>query len=214
MSENASSDIALILPVDRIEAFSDGVFGVALTLLVLDLHVPHGLPNEAAIWAALGDIVPAFLGWVISFAFVLTIWINHHYFFHELARASRVLLWLNGLLLLSVCFLPFPTSMIVEYPAASAPEALLSAAMLVGCLTWAGMRAYATARVGLLHQKVSKERSEAALWRSITGACLYAVALGLSFVSAYVAMGIQVIAMIMFMAGPVHPRRFIGVTAG
>jgi uncharacterized membrane protein len=202
------------LPVDRIEAFSDGVFGDALTLLVLDLHVPHGLGSEHAIWAAMREILPSFLGWIISFTFVLTIWINHHYFFHELAHGSRVLLWLNGLLLLSVTFLPFPTSMLAEYPNFMAPEAVLSATMLVGCLTWIAMRIYAANRVGLLHRNVSPERHRSAMTRSVIGAGLYAVALVLSFVSAYAAMGVQIVTLVMFVVEPAwlrHPARRLNV---
>jgi len=190
------------LPVDRIEAFSDGVFGVALTLLVLDLHVPHGLGSEHAIWDALRGILLSFFDCIINFTFVLTIWINHHYFFHELARGSRVLLWLNGLLLLSVTFLPFPTSMLAEYPNFMAPEAVLSATMLVGCLTWIAMRIYASNRVGLLHRNVSPARHRSVMTRSVVGAGLYAVALVLSFVSANAAMGVQFVTLTMFIAEP------------
>jgi len=123
-------------------------------------------------------------------------------FFHELAHGSRVLLWPNGLLLLSVTFLPFPTSMLAEYPNFMAPKAILSATMLVGCLTWIAMRIYASNRVGLLHRTVSPARHRSAMTRSVVGAGLYAVALVLSFVSAYAAMGVQFVTLAMFIAEP------------
>src|SRR5471030_250641 len=80
------------LTTERVEGFSDGVLAVALTLLVLELKLPPGLGNEAEIWTAVVHLAPSFAAWLVSFAFVMTIWINHHYFFASVRVADRGLL--------------------------------------------------------------------------------------------------------------------------
>ena len=97
------------LGTDRVEAFSDGVLAVVITLLVLDVKLPSGLSTDAALWAALVHITPVLGAWVVSFAFVLVFWVNHHYFFASLKKTDRGLLWLNGVFLLTITLIPFPT---------------------------------------------------------------------------------------------------------
>lgn len=98
----------------RIEAFSDGVFAIAMTLLVLDLKVPHELGNRRLLHA-LSSEWPTYLAYVTSFLTVLIMWINHHQLFRLIRRTNQGLLFLNGLLLLCVTFVPFPTSLVSEY---------------------------------------------------------------------------------------------------
>ena len=96
----------------RLEAFSDGVFAIAITLLVLDLKVPeleHVSPT--ALRAALLAQWPAYLGFLTSFLTILIIWVNHHGLFRQLTGHTRPLLFTNGLLLLVVTVIPFPTSL-------------------------------------------------------------------------------------------------------
>ncbi len=102
----------------RIEAFSDGVFAIAVTLLVLDLKVPN-LPmnavSDAELRAELLRQWPAYLGFLSSFATILIIWVNHHNLFRLVRRTDRVFLFVNGLLLLIVTVIPFPTSLLSRY---------------------------------------------------------------------------------------------------
>jgi len=112
----------------RVEAFSDGVFGIAMTLLVLDLRVPHagaaGAPRDS--WSLLHALLalwPSYTSFVLSFGTVLIMWVNHHGLFKHAHRADNRLLFANGLLLLVVTFVPFPTAVLAEYlnkPAACA----------------------------------------------------------------------------------------------
>lgn len=190
------------LTTERVEAFSDGVLAVALTLLVLELKLPPGLGSEAELWTAVMHLAPSFAAWVVSFVFVMTIWINHHYFFAAVRVADRGLLWLNGLLLLGVSLLPFPTGLIGEYPGFAAPLALLSGTMLFGSLTFAAMRYYASVREGLMLEKIDGRRARAVLRRNLIGPALYAVALALAFVWPPGAVGIQVLALALFMFAP------------
>ena len=190
------------LTTERVESFSDGVLAVALTLLVLELKLPTGLVNEAELWTAVLHLAPSFAAWVVSFVFVMTIWINHHYFFAAVRVADRGLLWLNGLLLLGVSLLPFPTGLVGEYPGFAAPLAMLSGTMLFGSLTFAAMRNYASVRGGLMLEKIDGPAARAALRRNLVGPALYAVALALAFLWPPGAVGMQVIALALFMFAP------------
>jgi uncharacterized membrane protein len=96
----------------RLEAFSDGVFAIAATLLILEIHVPSGGRD-------LGDellhLWPSYLAYVTSFLSIGVMWLNHHAIFARLARVDHTLLFLNSLLLLVIAFIPFPTELIAEH---------------------------------------------------------------------------------------------------
>ena len=99
----------------RIEAFSDGVFAIAITLLVLDLKVPRELHEGQTLTSALAHQWPAYVAFVTSFLTILVMWINHHRMFTLIGRADDRLLIFNGLLLLGITVVPFPTSLVAEY---------------------------------------------------------------------------------------------------
>ena len=95
----------------RLEAYSDGIFAIAATLLVLEFSVTSGRdlgPQLLHLW-------PAYLAYATSFLTIGIIWMNHHYCVETIARTDRVLLFLNLLLMLTVAFLPFPTRLVAEY---------------------------------------------------------------------------------------------------
>lgn len=112
----------------RVEAFSDGVFAIALTLLILEVKVPHlavDAPNRE-LGAALLSLWPSYLAFLLSFGVVLTMWINHHEFMRCVQRVDSRFLFANGFLLLMITFVPFPTAVLAEYlgePAANAAVA-------------------------------------------------------------------------------------------
>jgi uncharacterized membrane protein len=97
----------------RVEAFSDGVMAVAITLLVLDLHTSAA--SSRSLLAQLGTSWPTFLAYVASFFVVGTIWVNHHLLFNAIAKIDRVTLALNLVLLLFVCTIPFTTSQLADF---------------------------------------------------------------------------------------------------
>jgi TMEM175 potassium channel family protein len=99
----------------RIEAFSDGVFAIAITLLVLDIKVPRELTAGDTLGRALARQWPAYLALVTSFATILIMWINHHRLFTLIGRFDHGLLFYNGLLLFGVIIVPFPTALVAEY---------------------------------------------------------------------------------------------------
>jgi len=99
----------------RLEAFSDGIFAFAATLLVLDLAVPVTQQSKQHLLQALGDQWPGYLGYIVSFATIGALWLGHNAITDYLDRADTTLLRLNLLLLLLVTFLPFPTRLVSEY---------------------------------------------------------------------------------------------------
>lgn len=103
---------------DRVESFSDGVFAIVMTLLVLELHVPE-IADRASFGqyaAAMTPLIPKFVSFVLSFVMASIYWVNHHYFFRHLRSVPLGLVWLNNLFLLSICFLPFPTAFLGDRP--------------------------------------------------------------------------------------------------
>lgn len=101
----------------RLEAFSDGVFAIAITLLILEIKVPE-IPNVAdtsQLWKAIGKLWPSFLAYFITFGAILIMWINHHDSFKLINKVSRPFIYANGLLLLLVTFFPFPTALLAKY---------------------------------------------------------------------------------------------------
>ena len=104
-------------PNARLEAFCDGVFAIALTLLIIDIKIPAtaNITNTAGFWLALKNILPSLFAFVLSFTIILITWVNHHNSIRLVNRSSSKFIYANGFLLLSVVFVPFPTSLIGEY---------------------------------------------------------------------------------------------------
>ncbi len=102
----------------RLEAFSDGVFAIVMTLLVLELKLPHiADPSDPhKVWAAIVEVMPVFFSWVVSFFFVALIWLHHHSILKMSTASDYGTMWINTFLLFFICLLPFPTKMMGEYP--------------------------------------------------------------------------------------------------
>ena len=101
------------MPKSRTEAFSDGVFAIAITLLIIEVHVPDSQAGDLA--RDLANQWPSYAAYVVSFAIIGIIWVNHHDIFERITTVDRSLLFLNLGLLLTVAFLPFPTALLGEY---------------------------------------------------------------------------------------------------
>ena len=101
----------------RLEAFSDAVFAIVITLLVLELKIPEIEHPEdtATVWAAIMKVLPAFYSWVISFFFVAIMWLHHHQIMHMASKSDYGVIWINNLLLFFICMLPFPTALMGHY---------------------------------------------------------------------------------------------------
>jgi TMEM175 potassium channel family protein len=104
-------------PNARLEAFCDGVFAIAITLLVLDIKIPASdeIGTTRELWLALRHLGPSISAFVLSFAIILITWVNHHGFFKLLNKSSGSFVYANGFLLLTVVFMPFPTALVGDY---------------------------------------------------------------------------------------------------
>jgi uncharacterized membrane protein len=101
----------------RLEAFCDGVFAIAITLLIIDIKIPETaeINSSTDLWEALEHIAPSISAFLLSFVVILITWVNHHNHLKLLNRSSSTYLYANGFLLLTVAFTPFPTSLLGEY---------------------------------------------------------------------------------------------------
>ncbi len=169
----------------RLEAFSDGVFAIAITLLVLELTVPKGHP-QGGLWAALGREWPSFFAYLVSFLVIGIMWVNHHAIFDKVRAVDRAVLFANLALLLFVSVIPFPTRLVAEYLiGADAPVAMAvySATMLAAGLAYAVLWVVVTRDAGILHEHLDRGAERAALRRFGLGNVVYLATVGLSFVS-------------------------------
>jgi len=101
----------------RIETFSDGVFAIAITLLILEIKVPEisSFHSKNDLWHELSKLWPSYLAFLLSFGFILVAWICHHALFNLIDKVSPSFIYSNGFLLLNIVFLPFPTSTLAKY---------------------------------------------------------------------------------------------------
>ncbi|HJS55922.1 MAG TPA: TMEM175 family protein [Chitinophagaceae bacterium] len=129
-------------PYSRLEAFCDGVFAIAITLLIIDIKIPSTaeINNTADFWDALKHIAPSIFAFVLSFTIILITWVNHHNALKLGKKSSARFIYANGLLLLGVVFMPFPTSLLGEYILTdhAAPAVILyEVTMALQALGWA-----------------------------------------------------------------------------
>lgn len=112
------------------EAFSDGVFAIVITLLILEIHIPSGLSPEE-LGPALLHLLPELATYVLSFLLVGLYWMVHHRYVHRLAQVTGPLLWINLLWLMCISFLPFPTSLLGNYPLQVVPIVVYGANLIL-----------------------------------------------------------------------------------
>jgi uncharacterized membrane protein len=174
----------------RIESFSDGVFAIAITLLVLEIKVPsQDTVATRGMTLALLDNWPSYLAFLISFITILVIWSHHHWIFAAIRRADLVLVYWNGLLLLFVTFVPFPTGLLSEYllhPEAKVAASVYTGTFLAISLVFQGLWLHASKQGKLLAIDATTSEEENAL--RITshyklGPILYFVAFATSFIT-------------------------------
>ena len=115
----------------RVEAFSDGVIAIIITIMVLELKVPHGLE-----FTDLKPVLPVFLGYVLSFVYVGIYWNNHHHMLQTVKSVNGSILWANLHLLFWLSMVPFATSWMGEKPLAPAPVALYGAVLIMNALSY------------------------------------------------------------------------------
>jgi uncharacterized membrane protein len=169
----------------RLETFSDGVFAIAATILVLEISVED--PLHGSLRDALFDLWPSYLAYATSFLTIGIIWVNHHAVFELIGRVDRTLLFLNTLLLMDIAFFPFPTRLVAEFLSDGDNEQ--TAVLAYGCtltlmaILYGALWFYAARGRRLIGPDVPQRRVDEISRAFAPGAFLYAAATGLAFLS-------------------------------
>jgi uncharacterized membrane protein len=198
----------------RVEALADGIFAIAMTLLVLELHVPM-LAATASSGAMAGALIhnwPQFAAYAGSFFILGVLWIGHHSHFHYIRRADRTLLWINILYLMFVGFLPYCTALLGSF-IGNRTAALLygGAVIMTGLLLWAEW-VYA-ARRGLLSNEATPAIVRGLANRILYGVAAFALAALVAFVSPPVCLALYVLIPLLYLRPSAIDRHLWGERA-
>jgi uncharacterized membrane protein len=166
----------------RLEAFSDGVIAVIITIMVLEMKVPHGTDP-----AALAPLVPVFVSYVLSYVYVGIYWNNHHHMLHAARTIDGPILWANLHLLFWLSLIPFVTGWMGENHFAEIPVALYGAVLLMSAISY-----YVLSRCLIRHEGTNS-LLDSAVGKDFKGrisVVIYVVAILLSFVNRWIALGL------------------------
>ena len=165
----------------RLEAFSDGVFAIVITLLILDIRFPEVEYSQFA--ATLISLVPRILAYVMSFIIIGLYWVVHHNSMHAMKKIDRGFLWLNILLLLCVSFIPFPTSLLGRYPFQAGPIIFYGATLILANIVGYLMLVYVYYHPDLAVVSFSKQylRGHTPIYIIVNGLYLGAILLAQPF---------------------------------
>lgn len=192
----------------RVEAFSDGVFAIAITLLVLEIAVPEVQGSES-LGRALLRLWPSYMAYAVSFITIGIMWANHHALFRDIERTDHTLLMLNLLLLLCIGFVPFPTALTAEYLKNGdhqVPAVLtLGATYTITAITFMALWLYASRDRRLIDAHVSDARLRQRTRRYLPGTPLYAITMPLAFVSVWLSLGLWALMAALYML-PIEPE--------
>jgi uncharacterized membrane protein len=169
----------------RLEAFSDGVFAIIITIMVLELKVPHGDTPSALL-----PMLPSFLAYAVSFVYVGIYWANHHHLFHAADRVTGGVLWANLHLLFWLSLVPVVTDWVGEHPRAPWPAAAYGVVLLLSALAWWAMQATLMCANGGRDSTLGRAlRSD---WKGKLSPALYVVSIALAFVRPWLAHSVNV----------------------
>ena len=187
----------------RLEGFSDGVIAILITIMVLELKVPHGTDGNA-----LRPLVPVFLTYVLSFVFLGIYWNNHHHMLHTVQRIDGRILWANLHLLFWLSLVPFVTGWMGENHFAPVPTAVYGAVMLLSGVAYTILQAAIVAAHGPESTLAAAVGSD---MKGKVSLALYALAIPLAFVNQWISDGIYVAVALMWF---VPDRRIESLRAG
>jgi TMEM175 potassium channel family protein len=176
---------------DRLAAFSDGVIAIIITIMVLELKVPHGSD-----WAALSGQAPSFVSYVLSFIYLAIYWNNHHHLLHTVTRVDGLILWANSHLLFWLSLVPVATAWLGENPLARIPTAAYGVTLLMPAI------AYYLLQQAILHRQGRQSVLAHALGSDFKGKIsplLYLTAIGLAFVAPWTSIAIYVLVAVMWL---------------
>ena len=170
----------------RFEAFSDGVFAIIITIMVLELKVPHGEDLDA-----LKPLLPVFRSYVLSFTYVGIYWNNHHHMLHTVKKVTGGMLWANLYLLFWLSLLPFATGWMGENHFAALPTAIYGIDLIMAAISYTILQTLIVRYSG-----GENERLKAAIGRDLKGklsVVIYAIAIGLAFVNNLISLFLYVL---------------------
>jgi uncharacterized membrane protein len=170
----------------RLEAFSDGVFAIVITLLVLELRVPEAHSSHELV-AGLQNLWPKFISFVVSFIYITIYWINHHQLFHLVKKTSRGLFWLNSLFLMCLTFIPFPTALIGSFPQEKVSVIFYGVSMMATAVSFVAMKCY------VFNERLTEDKTKPVLLYLIAGPLLYVMAVIFAMVNTWLAVAIYVL---------------------
>jgi uncharacterized membrane protein len=191
------------MKTSRLEAFSDGVIAIIITIMVLELKVPH-----TAELAGLKPLLPVFLSYVLSFLYVGIYWNNHHHLFHATKHVSGGILWANLSLLFWLSLFPFTTGWMGENHLSPTPVAVYGCVLLMAAIAYYILQCIIVAQQGpdsLLATAIGKD------WKGKLSPVLYLIAIPLAFVSPWIASGLYAAVALLWL---VPDRRIERVLAG
>lgn len=198
MSANHEEHLSRLSTTSRVEAFSDGIMAIAITLLVLDLKLPATADTaDGGLLHALLLRWPTYVAYLAAFVTIGIIWLNHHTLIAKIARFDARLHWLNLIILLGVATLPFPTSLMAEYVAEGGPNASVAAATYGLCATlmalpWSFMWRHLRDHPELLEPGYDTAYANAELRRGWIGVPIYLAATIVSLIQPLLALALYV----------------------
>ena len=194
------------MPKERLTAFSDGVIAIIITIMVLELKVPHG-----ADWPALFGLAPVFASYVLSFIYIGIYWNNHHHLLHTAARVNGAILWANLHLLFWLSLIPVATGWMGENHFERAPTALYGVALLMPAI------AYVILQRAIIAQQGAESPLQRALGNDVKGKIspvLYLTAIALAFVAPWAAQAIYALVALIWLIPDRRIERAIRQEAG
>jgi len=197
----------------RLEAFSDGVFAIVITLLVLELKVPDVATQVAdgELPQALAHLWPKLLSYAISFVVIGVYWVAHHYQFHIIARVNRALLWINMAFLMAVSFIAFSAALLGEYPRSHTALAVYGANLIAVNLVLATLWQYATRVAPLTDAPLSPLAHRTVRRKNLLPVLVYSVAIALAFVRPAFSLALYCVVPVLYIL-PDHFDRYWGIT--
>ena len=167
--------------LERLVFFSDAVFAIAITLLALEIRLPatEQVMSEAMLRRALADLWPKYLSYVVSFLVIGAFWLGHHRKFRLIERYDRRLLWLNLLMLMTVAFIPFPTSVISEYGNTTG-TIFYAASMAVSGLMLVALWSYASHHNRLVNPHLDRRQRRLETWRTLMVPAIFLLSIGIA----------------------------------
>jgi len=190
------------LHLTRIEAFSDAVFAIVVTLLVLELKVPS-LKDHASIAELahqLYELAPKFLSWLISFIIVCKFWLNHHHVLGLARHANYGLVWLNSIFLMGQSFIPFPTALMGEYAGNRLAVSIFGCVFAVNTLLFIALQRYIVRN--LIKPELAAEQDPHAFVKSLIGPASYLVGAAAAWVSIYAALVVYLLTPLFYITPP------------